>query len=106
MLNQSLKDQIVRRLVEGVQTPGQYIGGELNAVVRDHGSVVRCVVTDSVTETTDRISTQSVRDWSDLGSLVLRAARRAAATHLVESAEQAGRGYPPASICRRLGERA
>jgi hypothetical protein len=66
---------------------------------------VRCAVTDSATKVTDRLGTGSVRDWSELGSLVLRAARRAAATHLVESAERAGRGYPPASFCKPLGER-
>ena len=36
VLNQQLKDLIVRRLLPRVQTPGQYIGGELNAVVKDH----------------------------------------------------------------------
>lgn len=39
MINQALKDRITRLLVAGIQTPGQYIGGELNAVVRDHGTV-------------------------------------------------------------------
>lgn len=39
MINQSLKDRITRHLVAGIQTPGQYIGGELNAVVRDHATV-------------------------------------------------------------------
>ncbi|MBN1589372.1 MAG: TIGR03960 family B12-binding radical SAM protein [Pirellulales bacterium] len=39
MLSQSLKDQIIRQLMADIQTPGQYIGGELNAVARDHGSV-------------------------------------------------------------------
>lgn len=38
MLNQNLKDAIFR-LVPHVQTPGQYIGGELNAVVKDHRHV-------------------------------------------------------------------
>ncbi|MEN6498385.1 MAG: TIGR03960 family B12-binding radical SAM protein [Thermoguttaceae bacterium] len=36
MINLSLKDQIVQRLLPQVLTPGQYIGGELNAVVKDH----------------------------------------------------------------------
>jgi len=39
MINQSLKDRITRHLVAGIQTPGQYIGGELGAVVRDHAAV-------------------------------------------------------------------
>jgi len=38
MINQSLKDRIVRHLVAGIQTPGQYVGGELGAVVRDHAT--------------------------------------------------------------------
>jgi len=36
MLNQSLKDLVVNRLLPQVQTPGQYVGGELGAVVKDH----------------------------------------------------------------------
>ena len=36
MLNPSLKDLIVTRLLPRVQTPGQYIGGELGTVVKDH----------------------------------------------------------------------
>ena len=39
MLNQSLKDIVVDRLLPRVQTPAQYIGGEWNAVVKDHRSV-------------------------------------------------------------------
>ncbi|MFH1919056.1 MAG: TIGR03960 family B12-binding radical SAM protein [Planctomycetota bacterium] len=39
MLNQSLKDLIVTRLLPLVKTPGQYVGGELNAVVKDHRRV-------------------------------------------------------------------
>lgn len=35
MINQSLKSQIVAKLLPQVLTPGQYIGGELNAVVKD-----------------------------------------------------------------------
>ena len=37
MLNQALKDQVVTRLLPLVQTPAQYVGGELGAVVKDHG---------------------------------------------------------------------
>jgi radical SAM family uncharacterized protein len=36
MLNQSLKEEIVRRVLPRVQGPGQYVGGEYNAVVKDH----------------------------------------------------------------------
>src|SRR5689334_4558502 len=36
MLNQELKDLVVSRILPGVQTPGQYVGGELNSVVKDH----------------------------------------------------------------------
>src|SRR5215831_15375491 len=36
MLNQSLKDFLVSRLLPSVQTPAQYVGGELNSVVKDH----------------------------------------------------------------------
>lgn len=39
MINQALKDRITRRLVAGIQTPGQYVGGELNSVARDHATV-------------------------------------------------------------------
>ncbi len=39
MLNQPLKDLIVDRLLPQVQTPAQYIGGEWNAVVKDHRSL-------------------------------------------------------------------
>jgi radical SAM family uncharacterized protein len=39
MLNQPLKDVVVSRLLPRVQTPGQYIGGELNAVRKDHSHV-------------------------------------------------------------------
>jgi radical SAM family uncharacterized protein len=38
-MNQSLKDLVVARLLPRVQMPGQYVGGELNAVVKDPGSV-------------------------------------------------------------------
>ena len=39
MVNQSLKEVITRRILPGLQTPGQYIGGELNSVVKDPASV-------------------------------------------------------------------
>jgi radical SAM family uncharacterized protein len=39
MLNETLKDHVVRRLLPRVQTPGQYLGGELHAVRKDHGAV-------------------------------------------------------------------
>lgn len=38
MLNSPLKDA-VRRLLHQVQTPGQYLGGEVNSVVKDHSRV-------------------------------------------------------------------
>ena len=39
MLNQSLKNRVVARLLPRVSAPGQYIGGELNAVAKDHRAV-------------------------------------------------------------------
>ena len=39
MLNQDLKKRIVEGLLPLVQTPGQYIGGEWNAVCKDHRTV-------------------------------------------------------------------
>lgn len=39
MLNRSLKDLVVGNLLPRVQTPGQYTGGELNSVVKDHRSL-------------------------------------------------------------------
>ncbi len=36
MLNQTLKNLVVDRLLPQVQTPAQYVGGEWNAVVKDH----------------------------------------------------------------------
>jgi len=39
MINVALKDLMVKRLLPQVQTPGQYVGGELNAVVKDHARV-------------------------------------------------------------------
>ena len=38
MLNQELKDLVVSRILPGVQTPGQYVGGELNSIIKDHRS--------------------------------------------------------------------
>ena len=39
MLNQSLKDQVMQRILPRVQTPAQYVGGELNSVAKDHRHV-------------------------------------------------------------------
>lgn len=39
MLNRALKDKIVGGLLPDVLTPAQYIGGEWNVVVKDHGSL-------------------------------------------------------------------
>ncbi len=39
MVNQPLKDLLVARVLPRVQMPGQYLGGELNAVVKDHARV-------------------------------------------------------------------
>jgi hypothetical protein len=39
MLNTALKDRIVRYTLPKVQTPAQYVGGELNVVVKDHRTV-------------------------------------------------------------------
>jgi radical SAM family uncharacterized protein len=39
VLNQMLKDRVATKLLPRVQTPGRYLGGELNAVVKDHGRV-------------------------------------------------------------------
>src|SRR5918995_6866185 len=39
MLNTQLKDRIVRYVLPKVQTPAQYVGGELNVVVKDHRTV-------------------------------------------------------------------
>lgn len=36
MLNIALKETVVRKVLPYVQTPGQYLGGELNAVGKDH----------------------------------------------------------------------
>jgi len=39
MLNTALKDRIVRYVLPKVQTPAQYVGGELNVVQKDHRTV-------------------------------------------------------------------
>jgi len=39
VLNSKLKDQLVERVLPRVQAPAQYLGGELNVVRKDHGSV-------------------------------------------------------------------
>jgi len=39
MLNERLKKFVVERILSRVERPGQYIGGELNAVIKDHGAV-------------------------------------------------------------------
>ena len=39
MLNQTLKDFVVSRILPNIQTPAQYIGGELNSVAKDHATV-------------------------------------------------------------------
>lgn len=43
MLNQELKDAVVARVLTKVRTPGQYVGGELNSVVKDHATVAGTV---------------------------------------------------------------
>ncbi len=39
MINTRLKEQLVRHVLSKVRTPGQYIGGERNIVVKDHREV-------------------------------------------------------------------
>ena len=39
MLNQELKDLVVSRILPSIRTPGQYVGGELNSVAKDHRTV-------------------------------------------------------------------
>ncbi len=36
MLNQDLKDVVVSRILPTIRTPGQYVGGELNSIAKDH----------------------------------------------------------------------
>ena len=39
MHNETLRNHIVHRILPRVQTPAQYLGGELNAIVKDHSAV-------------------------------------------------------------------
>jgi radical SAM family uncharacterized protein len=39
MLNQGLKNEVVSRILPNIRTPGQYVGGELNSIVKDHRAV-------------------------------------------------------------------
>ncbi|MFO0890814.1 MAG: TIGR03960 family B12-binding radical SAM protein [Isosphaeraceae bacterium] len=39
MLDQAFKDRVVARVLSRVRTPAQYVGGELNSVVKDHRTV-------------------------------------------------------------------
>lgn len=39
MINRSIKETLQRRVLAKVRTPGQYIGGERNIIVKDHGQV-------------------------------------------------------------------
>jgi len=39
MLNTGLKEYVVTRILPGITTPAQYVGGELNAVAKDHRTV-------------------------------------------------------------------
>ena len=39
MLNQALKDAVVSTVLPRVRTPAQYVGGELNSIVKDHRDV-------------------------------------------------------------------
>lgn len=39
MHNQELKDAVVSRVLPNIRTPGQYVGGELNSVAKDHRDV-------------------------------------------------------------------
>src|SRR3954468_2364399 len=43
MLNQTLKDAVVSRILPTVRTPAQYVGGELNTVAKDHRTVLGTV---------------------------------------------------------------
>jgi radical SAM family uncharacterized protein len=36
MFNQDLQNVVIGRILPSIQTPGQYVGGELNSVVKDH----------------------------------------------------------------------
>ena len=39
MLNHDLKDAVISRVLPKVRTPAQYVGGELNSIAKDHGTV-------------------------------------------------------------------
>lgn len=39
IMNVQLKEAVVRRILPRVQTPGQYLGGELHAVTKDHRQI-------------------------------------------------------------------
>lgn len=39
MLNTSFKNRVVRHILAKVQTPAQYVGGELNVIVKDHRTI-------------------------------------------------------------------
>ena len=39
MINETLKRQIVDTILPRVQAPAQYMGGELNSIVKDHSKV-------------------------------------------------------------------
>ncbi len=39
MLNSALKEYVTGRILPSIQTPAQYIGGELNSVRKDHSEV-------------------------------------------------------------------
>ena len=38
MLNQDLKNEVFSRVLPRVRTPAQYVGGELNSIVKDHST--------------------------------------------------------------------
>ena len=39
MVNEQLREQVVHRILQGVQTPAQYLGNEINVVRKDHTQV-------------------------------------------------------------------
>jgi radical SAM family uncharacterized protein len=39
VLNQELKDAVIARVLPRVKAPAQYVGGELNSIVKDHSTV-------------------------------------------------------------------
>ena len=39
MINEKLRQNVVNRILPGVQMPGQYLGNEVNVVRKDHASV-------------------------------------------------------------------